>query len=61
MVYQTEIALRGYPRGFHLITRDILESIGELPKNGVLHIFYQAHLRGVDDKRKRRPDSAAGF
>lgn len=38
--YQKEIVLRPRPRGFHLITRDILESIPELSQVdiGLLHV-----------------------
>lgn len=40
-ILQTEITLSPYPRGFHLITTEILNSfpkIGEIDK-GLLHIF----------------------
>lgn len=61
MVYQTEIALRGYPRGFHLITRDILESIGELPKNGVLHIFIKHTSAGLTINENADPTVRQDF
>ena len=40
-VYQKEISLNSYPRGFHLITRDIVSSFPELEKinQGILHVF----------------------
>ena len=40
-VYQKEISLNSYPRGFHLITRDIISSFPELEKinQGILHVF----------------------
>lgn len=61
MVYQTEIALRGYPRGFHLITRDILEAIGELPKNGVLHIFIKHTSAGLTINENADPTVRQDF
>jgi secondary thiamine-phosphate synthase enzyme len=61
MVYQTEIALREYPRGFHLITRDILEQIGELPKNGVLHIFIKHTSAGLTINENADPTVRQDF
>lgn len=61
MVYQTEIALRGYPRGFHLITRDILDAIGELPKNGVLHIFIKHTSAGLTINENADPTVRQDF
>ena len=40
-VYQKEISLNPYPRGFHLVTREVLTQfpeIGEI-KAGILHVF----------------------
>lgn len=41
MWYQTEISLKSRPRGFHLITHDIVSALPELKqvKVGLLHIF----------------------
>ena len=39
MVVQTEIALRPYSRGFHLITREILSQLPALPEAGLFHLF----------------------
>jgi len=40
-IFQKEITLKPYPRGFHLITHDIVTSFGELKeiKTGLLHVF----------------------
>lgn len=40
-VFQKEITLNQYRRGFHLITRDVLSQFPELQqiKQGILHIF----------------------
>lgn len=39
--FQVEVTLKPYPRGFHLITRDILQSIPEIGmiNAGMLHVF----------------------
>ena len=39
MVKQTEFSLQPYPRGFHLITGDLLQNLNELPAQGILHLF----------------------
>jgi secondary thiamine-phosphate synthase enzyme len=41
--YQNLIALPPYPRGFHIITREVLAGIPELPRvrTGLFHVFIQ--------------------
>lgn len=39
MFFQTEIELRAYPRGFHLITDQIESAMTDLPEVGLAHIF----------------------
>jgi secondary thiamine-phosphate synthase enzyme len=39
MVFQKEITLRGFGRGFHLITRLIEDNIEDLPEKGLLNIL----------------------
>ena len=43
MVWQTEITLPAKPRGFHLVTNDILNALRdrglELPQTGILNVF----------------------
>ena len=39
MIHQKEIILPAFQKGFHLITNIIQDEIGELPKNGILHLF----------------------
>ena len=38
MIKQFQIELKK-PRGFHLVTEEVLANIGELPKNGLINIF----------------------
>ncbi len=47
MVYQFEIKLPEYKRGFHLITRVIEESLPPLPDNGILNIFLKHTSAGL--------------
>jgi secondary thiamine-phosphate synthase enzyme len=39
MVQQTEIALQGFKRGFHLITGVIEKQLPPLPDKGILNVF----------------------
>ena len=39
MVKQVQITLPPYPKGFHLITNEVLKSTGELPDSGLMHVF----------------------
>lgn len=39
MVKQVQITLAPYPKGFHLITNEVLKSTGELPDSGLMHVF----------------------
>ena len=38
MWLQREITLRARPRGFHLVTREVVEQLPELPRIGLLHL-----------------------
>ncbi len=39
MIFQKEITLRGYSRGYHLITQTVLENLDQLPESGLLNIL----------------------
>ena len=41
MVDQYKIALGSRPRGYHLITEEVLSQVGSLPEKGILHLFIQ--------------------
>ncbi len=47
MIYQIEVTLKEYPRGFHLITEEILQQVGSLPENGILHVFIKHTSAGL--------------
>ena len=44
---QFTIQLKEYPRGFHIITNDILSQLNELPETGILHLFIQHTSAGI--------------
>ncbi len=47
MIKQYEITLPPFRRGFHLITRHLLDQIGELPQAGLMNIFIHHTSAGL--------------
>ena len=47
MIFQTELVLPPFPRGFHLITHLIEKKLPELPQSGLLHIFIKHTSAGL--------------
>ncbi len=47
MIQQVEIVLPPFPRGFHIITREVLNAIGKLPESGLLHLFIRHTSAGI--------------
>ena len=44
---QQEFLLKERPRGFHLITNEIINSIDYLPETGFMHLFLQHTSAGI--------------
>ncbi len=47
MIVQKEIQLPTFPRGYHLITRHIVNALPELPSDGLLNIFIHHTSAGL--------------
>lgn len=47
MVKQVEFSLDTKPRGFHIITNEVLSHLGELPQTGLLHLFIKHTSAGL--------------
>ncbi|MCK5135085.1 MAG: secondary thiamine-phosphate synthase enzyme YjbQ [Bacteroidales bacterium] len=47
MVTQKTITMPSMPRGFHLITRHVLEAAGKLPEAGIMHVLIQHTSAGL--------------
>lgn len=47
MIQQFEITLTKRPKGFHLITSELLEHIGKLPDTGLLNLFIKHTSAGL--------------
>ena len=65
MIQHIEITLPEYSRGFHLVTDEILKSLGELPRDGILHLFIKHTSAGLtineNDDPTVREDFANSF
>jgi len=47
MIEQLELQLPNYRRGFHLITREIVRAIPNLPEKGILNVFIKHTSAGI--------------
>ncbi len=56
MIFQKEIQLQAYPRGFHIITHSILQSIPSLPDAGLLNVFIKHTSAGLSINENADPD-----
>jgi len=61
MAITHHITLGPYPRGFHLITTEILSKIGTLPRSGVIHLFIQHTSAGLTINENADPDVRTDF
>ena len=56
MVAQTEFSLKAKPRGFHLVTQEIIRNLPELPKTGLLHLFIKHTSAALSINENADPD-----
>lgn len=56
MIEQIKIILKPYPKGFHLITHDIVEKLPELPECGLLNLFIQHTSAALTINENADPD-----
>ena len=61
MIKQTEFSLAAYPRGFHLITEEVLHQIGPLPSKGLLHLFIKHTSAGLAINENADPSVRVDF
>lgn len=60
-MWQQEVQLRPYPRGFHLITREIEANLPSLPQTGLLHIFIRHTSAGLTINENADPSVRTDF
>ncbi len=61
MIWQKEIHLPAFSRGFHLITRLIGNSLESLPEKGILNIFVKHTSAGITLNENADPDVRVDF
>lgn len=61
MVKQYFIQLKSRPRGFHLITREILSAIESLPETGIFNVFIQHTSAGISINENADPSVLIDF
>jgi secondary thiamine-phosphate synthase enzyme len=61
MIQQHTFQLQPRARGFHLITREVLQHLGSLPSNGVLHLFIQHTSAGLTINENADPTVLQDF
>lgn len=47
MTKQILLTLKAYPKGFHIITNEVLSKLPDLPEAGLLHVFIQHTSAGL--------------
>ncbi len=61
MIQQVDIILPEYPRGFHLITDEIMKSLENLPETGIFHLFIQHTSAGLTINENADPTVREDF
>ncbi len=59
MIQQIEITLTPKPRGFHLVTSEIMRQLPELPRTGIVNIFTKHTSCGLSINENCDPDVRA--
>ena len=61
MMKQIELTLKPYPRGYHLITSEVLSHLGNLPETGLLHLFIKHTSAGLTINENADADVRVDF
>ncbi len=61
MVKQIEIQLKSRPRGFHLVSNEIEQALGDLPDAGLLNIFLKHTSAGLCINENADPSVRVDF
>lgn len=61
MITHYPFALTPRPRGFHIITREVLSAIGTLPESGILHLYIKHTSAGLTINEAADPDVLVDF
>jgi secondary thiamine-phosphate synthase enzyme len=58
---QIEFALPAFPRGYHIVTDDIISALGLLPELGILNIFIKHTSAAITINESADPDVLTDF
>ena len=61
MIRQYEFSLKPKPRGFHLITHEVLNNIGELPETAIFHLYIKHTSAGITINENADSDVRVDF
>lgn len=61
MIQHHHITLSPYPRGFHLITREIINNLPSLPNEGLMHVFIKHTSAGLTINENADPSVRVDF
>ena len=61
MIRQVEITMPAYPRGFHLVTGEIVRQLGELPETGLLNLLIRHTSAGLTLNENADPTVRTDF
>lgn len=61
MIKQTTFTLERRPRGYHVITREVIEQLPDLPLTGFLHLFIQHTSAAITINEAADPDVLTDF
>jgi secondary thiamine-phosphate synthase enzyme len=61
MVQQKEFVLPPYPRGYHIITNEVLRNIPDLPQTGLLNLFIKHTSAGLCINENADPSVRVDF
>lgn len=61
MIKQTTFTLERRPRGYHIITREVVNQLPDLPLTGFLHLFIQHTSAAITINEAADPDVLTDF
>ncbi len=61
MIQQVEFSLKAHKRGFHLITRAVLDALPTLPQTGLFQLFIKHTSAGLTISENADPDVRVDF
>jgi secondary thiamine-phosphate synthase enzyme len=61
MIQHHHITLDAHPRGFHLITREVLNSLPALPTDGLIHLYIKHTSAGLTINENADPSVRVDF